>query len=92
MVSELEELRQQLQCVDEQLIRLLAQRQHLSGKIGTVKHHHQLDIEQLEVWERQHNHRMQLASELNADKALVEVIFEEIHAFSKAIQQQTQSK
>lgn len=92
MVSELDELRQQLQGVDEQLIRLLAQRQHISRQIGTVKHVLLLDIEQPYVWERQQNHRMQLASELNADKALVEAVFEEIHTFSKAIQQQTQSE
>lgn len=92
MVSELNELRMQLQQIDEQLIRLLAHRQHISRQIGRVKDALHLDIEQTQVWEEQQQQRRYLATELNVDQSLITSVFNEIHAFSKAIQQQTQSE
>lgn len=92
MYSGLNELRRQLQEIDEQVIRLLAQRQHISHQIGVMKRVYDMDIEQPEVWERQNDKRMQLASELQVDQALIKAVFDEIHASSKAVQQQTHSK
>lgn len=92
MVSELNELRMQLQQIDEQLIRLLAHRQHISRQIGRVKHALHLDIEQAHVWKQQQQQRRYLATELNVDQSLITSVFDEIHAFSKAVQQQTQSE
>jgi chorismate mutase len=92
MVSELNELRMQLQQIDEQLIRLLAQRQRISRQIGRVKHALNLDIEQTHVWKQQQQQRRYLATELNVDQSLITSVFDEIHAFSKAVQQQTQSE
>ena len=92
MYSGLNELRRQLQEIDEQVIRLLAQRQHVSHQIGVMKRVYDMDIEQPKVWERQNDQRMLLATELEVDQALIKVVFDEIHAFSKAVQQQTQAE
>ncbi len=78
-VSELENLRADIDILDEKLIQLLAQRMEIIEKIGLFKKENNVTILQVDRWKEMLKNRKQLA-ELNlVDKTLVEEIFKVIH-------------
>jgi len=84
---ELNDLREQVQRLDDQLIDLLAQRQAVSVKIGVMKHQMNVTVEQPEIWAKQCVNREKIAQIHGVSTELVGEVFECIHRYSKAIQQ-----
>lgn len=81
-VSELENLRSDIDVLDEKLIQLLSQRMEIVEKIGLFKKENNVTILQVDRWKEILQNRKQLA-EINAvDKTLVEDIFKVIHKSS----------
>jgi chorismate mutase len=81
-ISQLEQLRSDIDVIDERLIRLLSERMDIVEKIGLFKKENNITVFQVERWKEILDNRTELARLLNLDKTLVEEIFKAIHKAS----------
>lgn len=79
-------LRQQIDDVDHELLRLLAQRMELSRQIAAVKHKSQMTVYQSKRWNAVLDDRLQLASQLNLNPDFIKELLEIIHSESIRVQ------
>ena len=79
-------LRQQIDDIDHELLRLLAQRMELSCQIADVKRESQMTVYQADRWNAVMDDRLQLASQLNLDADFVKEMLEIIHRESVRVQ------
>ena len=79
-------LRQQIDDIDHELFRLLAERMELSQQIAAVKRESQMTVYQADRWNAVMDDRLQLASQLNLDADFVRELLETIHRESVRIQ------
>lgn len=84
--SHLLPLRQQIDDIDHELLRLLAQRMVLSQQIAHVKREQKMTVYQSKRWEAVMDDRLQLASQLNLDADFVRGLLEKIHSESIRVQ------
>lgn len=75
----LQELRNQIDCIDEELLQLLAKRSEISSKIGMVKKEHNLAVLQLDRWNTILQNHINKGEMLGLKENLVKEIFEIIH-------------
>lgn len=80
--SDFQKFRKRIIEIDEQIIRLLAERMQFSESIGKIKNDKDILILQTDYWSQSSQNRFELAEKLGLDKKLVENIFEEIHTKS----------
>lgn len=85
---ELENLRAELQNLDEEFIRLLSERQRIAREIGAIKHRTGTPFVQPEIWNERCLERRKLAIAYGVHPDLVLQVFESIHRFSIDLQQQ----
>jgi len=88
----LEEHRNDMESIDEQIIRLIHSRMGLSRKIFEVKRTEGRPIVDPEREKRVLSHAMDLAVELNLDAGAIKSIFETIIAMSVHKQQELQGR
>jgi chorismate mutase len=81
-ISQLEQLRSDIDVIDERLIRLLSERMDIVEKIGLFKKENNITVFQVERWKEILDNRTELARLLNLDNTLVEEIFKAIHKAS----------
>lgn len=86
-ISELENLRADIDILDENLIQLLAQRMEIVEKIGLFKKENNVTILQVDRWKEILKNRKELAALNDVDKSLIEEIFKVIH--KNSIEQQS---
>ena len=79
-------LRQQIDDIDHELLRLLAQRMELSRQIATVKQESQMTVYQGKRWNDVLHDRLLLATSLGIDTDFTKNILETIHGESIRIQ------
>ena len=87
--KELEQLRAQLDVIDEDLVADLASRMELSAKIGAMKKAHNVAIIQAGRWEKMLAKISDLAVKYNLDPGFVKEIFCAIHEASVEEQQKS---
>lgn len=75
----LQELRSQIDSIDEELLQLLAKRSEISSKIGMVKKEHNLAVLQLDRWNTILQNHINKGEMLGLKENLVKEIFEIIH-------------
>ncbi|MFP5470029.1 MAG: chorismate mutase [Bacteroidia bacterium] len=81
-ISQLEQLRSDIDVIDERLIRLLSERMDIVEKIGLFKKENNITVFQVERWKEILDNRSELARLLNLDNTLIEEIFKAIHKAS----------
>ncbi len=84
--SDLQRMREQLDVIDAEMLRLLAQRMKISRDIGTIKHAHNMPIFQPHRWKQVLEQQMQAARELGLDEEFVRELTEKIHGESLRLQ------
>lgn len=82
----LEDLRKQIDLIDEQLINTLAKRVELVQKIGKLKKEHNLIPLDKKRWEQVMKTRIALAKKLNLSTAFIEKLYNLIHKHSLEIE------
>jgi chorismate mutase len=87
--QELEQLRAQIDVIDEDLVADLASRMEVSAKIGAMKKAHNVAIIQAGRWERVLAKISDLAVKYNLDPGFVKEIFCAIHEASVEEQQKS---
>ena len=87
VISALEQLRQEIDLIDEELIQLLSSRMQIVQKIGEYKKENHVTILQIERWKKIWHRVKQLAIDLDLGTDFAQRIYDEIHATS--IQRQT---
>lgn len=75
----LQELRNQIDNIDDELIRLLARRSEISSKIGIIKKEHNLTVLQLDRWNSILSSHIEKGKILGLKEELIKDIFEIIH-------------
>ncbi|MBD78871.1 MAG: 3-deoxy-7-phosphoheptulonate synthase [Crocinitomicaceae bacterium] len=86
IINQLEELRAQIDKVDEDLISTLLSRMDVIRQIGQYKHNNNVSVLQLERWNEILTSRSELGSKLNMDDKFIKRLFELIHQESIRIQ------
>ena len=80
--SDLQRMREQLDVIDTEMLRLLAQRMKISRDIGAIKRAHNMPIFQPQRWQQVLDHQMQAAREAGLDEEFVRELTEKIHGES----------
>ena len=75
----LQELRNQIDNIDEELLQLLAKRSEISSKIGVIKKENNLAVLQLDRWNSILSNHIEKGKLLGLNENLVKDIFESIH-------------
>ena len=75
----LQELRNQIDNIDEELLQLLAKRSEISSKIGVIKKENNLAVLQLDRWNSILSNHIEKGKLLGLNETLVKDIFESIH-------------
>lgn len=75
----LQELRNQIDNIDDELIRLLAKRSEISSKIGIIKKEHNLTVLQLDRWNSILSNHIEKGKSLGMKEDVIKDIFEIIH-------------
>lgn len=75
----LQELRNQIDNIDDELLKLLAKRSEISSKIGIVKKENNLTVLQLDRWNSVLSDHIEKGKMLGLKEELVKEIFETIH-------------
>ena len=79
-------LRQQIDDIDHEMLRLLGQRMEVSQQIAEIKHANQLSVYQSKRWEAVVNDRLQMAETLGLRTEFTKELLEKIHAESVRVQ------
>ncbi len=85
----LEPLREQIDTIDHEMLRLLSRRMNLSKEIASVKREGQMAVYQSKRWEAVMQDRMQMAEVLGLDGNFTKDLLEKIHAESIRMQMET---
>jgi len=86
--SELKRLREQLDIIDKQLLKLISQRMEISRQIGVVKHNNNMPIFQPHRWEEVLAHQLADGAAMGLDQHFVKEIAEKIHRESLRMQEE----
>jgi chorismate mutase len=78
-VGKLEQLRRDIDKIDEQIIQRLSERMNLSEQIGTYKRDNDITILQIRRWEEIINQRKAFAEALNLEDNFILKLFELVH-------------
>lgn len=81
-IEKLEELRTQIDQVDEEIIRLLQQRIAIVQEIGDVKDKHQVTVFQMKRWFKVLEQRKALGLSKGLDQKIIHELFQLIHKYS----------
>lgn len=81
-IHQLEELRKQIDDVDNELLKLIAKRQDLSEAIGPVKYENQATIFQMKRWFKVLENRKKAGQELKLEDDMVHELFQLLHKYS----------
>lgn len=84
--SDLQRMREQLDIIDTQILKLLSQRMKISKDIGAIKHAHNMPIYQPSRWQQVLDRQIQNAKQMGLDEQFVKDITEKIHAESLRMQ------
>ena len=87
--SELQRLRDHLDIIDTQILKLLSQRMKLSADIGEIKRSHNMPLFQPERWQEVLERQMKTGVEMGLDSQFVKDITEKIHAESIRVQEKS---
>lgn len=85
---ELDQWRQKINTIDEHILRLLSERQQVSGRIGDYKHERHLCILQPERYRQLMRSRIALGQDLGLNREFVHDLYSRIHEESVRLQQQ----
>lgn len=88
----LRDIRKQFDDVDKSILILLGIRSQLSKEIARIKKHKNLDIVQMQAWEKQMKNRYKENKKLNISPEFLDKIFTVIHKESIRIQKQEVKK
>lgn len=80
--SELLLLREQLDIIDTQILKLLSQRMKISKDIGTIKHRHNMPIFQPQRWQQVLEHQIAAGKEMGLNEQFIKELSEKIHGES----------
>ena len=80
--SDLGRLREQLDVIDTQILKLLSQRMKISKDIGAIKHHHNMPIFQPQRWQQVLEHQMKAGKEMGLNEQFIKELTEKIHGES----------
>lgn len=84
--SDLQRMREQLDVIDAEILRLLSLRMHISKDIGSIKHAHNMPLFQPQRWQQVLERQMNAATKMGLDKDFVRELTEKIHAESLRVQ------
>lgn len=84
--EQLQDLRNLIDRLDNELINVLFLRSDVSKRIGAYKRAHALDIYQANRWSQIMENRRAVASEIGLDPDFVNVIYDAIHQHSLGVQ------
>lgn len=90
VINKLEELRKQIDTLDEELVRLLASRMSIAEKIGEYKEENDIAILQLKRWREILDSRTDLAEKLDLTPHFIQAVLDQIH--KESIRVQTRSR
>lgn len=90
--QQLDELRNELDQVDRELVRLLANRQHLVEQLSALKSDLKLPVEMIEHWETSLSKRMEEGKALQIHPEWVNQLFNTLHKLSIELQQQLRNE
>lgn len=90
--NELKALRKQVDRIDEELVKLLAERLGFSEKIGAYKKEHNISILQLRRWKQTLKMQLKNAAELNIDENFIKLLYQLIHDESIKVQSELKNK
>ena len=79
MNKNLNQLREEIDVVDEQIIRLLSQRMELILKVGAFKKKHGIIPLDAKRWQEVLNSKLTLAKQFGLDTEMIKNIYENIH-------------
>lgn len=80
--SNLKRMRDQLDVIDAEILRLLSQRMKISGEIGLIKKRYNMPLYQPARWQQVLDRQLKAAQELGLDEDFVREITEKIHGES----------
>ncbi|MBP5547688.1 MAG: bifunctional 3-deoxy-7-phosphoheptulonate synthase/chorismate mutase type II [Bacteroidales bacterium] len=86
--TDLNRLREQLDVIDAEILRLLSQRMQLSKDIGDIKHEYNMPIFQPQRWQQVLERQMAAARTMGLDEQFIKEITEKIHGESLRMQEQ----
>ena len=86
--GDLDRMREQLDVIDTQILKLLSQRMKISKDIGHVKRRHNMPIFQPQRWQQVLERQMAAARSMGLDEQFVKDITEKIHGESLRMQEQ----
>lgn len=81
-IAQLENLRQQIDTVDQELLDTLQRRLAIVGEIGPVKYQNKATIFQMQRWFKVLEHRIESGKERGLDPRFIHEIFQLIHKYS----------
>ena len=85
--SDLQRMREQLDVVDTQILKLLSQRMKISKDIGIIKRRHNMPIFQPQRWQQVLERQMENAKTMGLDEEFVKELTEKIHGESLRVQE-----
>ncbi|MDD3876198.1 MAG: chorismate mutase [Bacteroidales bacterium] len=92
IVKQLEDLRNGIDIVDNQILNLLKQRMDIVEKIGLYKKEHKITVLQIKRWNSIINERLTLAEKLGLNKDYIEKMLKILHEASILLQHQIINK
>lgn len=81
-IGQLEDLRHEIDGLDEAIIKLLKQRIDIARNIGKVKHENEATVFQMQRWFKVLKDRKQLATNEGLDSSFIHELFQLIHKYS----------
>lgn len=75
-------LREQLDIIDTEILKLLSQRMKISKDIGIIKHRHNMPIFQPQRWQQVLEHQMATGKEMGLNEQFIKDLTEKIHGES----------
>lgn len=80
-------LREQLDLIDAEILRLLSERMKLSKEIGLIKQDHNMPIFQPQRWQQVLDQQIQMAKTMGLDESFVRELTDKIHSESLRMQE-----
>lgn len=80
--GDMQHLREQLDIIDTEILKLLSQRMKLSADIGKIKRSHNMPIFQPQRWQQVLENQLTTARKMGLDEHFIQDIMEKIHAES----------
>ncbi len=84
--GDLQRLREQMDVIDTEILKLIGQRMKISQDIGKIKQAHNMPIFQPQRWQQVIERQMQSAKEMGLDEEFVKELTEKIHGESLRMQ------